>query len=151
MDILLIEPNPDQAGLMRRAIAEHDGWRVTTLPNASAGARYIRHEQPFREAPLPDVILFDFRPTALTDVALLVDANNVRMERGHAMVIVPLVSRNADGIRSSLAGLGADDCFVKPQKDAEAAEIASRVGSIAQLIRNNGKASHGYQRVMEAL
>lgn len=72
MRILLVEDNAADARLSSLAIRRaHSGAEVITVDDGIPALRYLKQEEPFKEAALPDLVLLDLNLRALDGIDVL--------------------------------------------------------------------------------
>lgn len=114
--MLVIEDNPADAKLAALILAgtriEHKSTFVTNGAHALA---LLHREEPFRHAPIPDLILLDLRLPTIDGVAVLREIASLRRAQGQAITaVVVLSSLDTPESRKTARVLGADAYYVKP-------------------------------------
>lgn len=59
MNVLLVEDDPSDVLITREAFEQHPHNRLDVVNDGAAALAYLRHEQPYADAPEPDLILLD--------------------------------------------------------------------------------------------
>ena len=113
MKILLVEDDPGDVFLLREFLTELPfEVQLDVAENGLQAMAYLRHEPPFAEAPLPDLILLDLNMPKMDGEELL-----RRMAANDALRRIPVVvvstDRTASRIHQMLA-LGATGYVSKP-------------------------------------
>jgi len=59
VNVLLVEDDPSDVLITREAFEEHPRNRLDVVTDGAAALAYLRREQPYADAPAPDLILLD--------------------------------------------------------------------------------------------
>ncbi|MGH3941514.1 MAG: response regulator [Pseudonocardiaceae bacterium] len=59
INVLLVEDDPSDVLITREAFEEHPHNRLDVVSDGAAALAYLRREQPYADAPAPDLILLD--------------------------------------------------------------------------------------------
>lgn len=59
INLLLVEDDPSDILITREAFGEHPHNRLDVVTDGAAALAYLRREQPYADAPAPDLILLD--------------------------------------------------------------------------------------------
>ena len=103
IDILMVEDNPGDVELTRRAlsrakIAIHDGLNV--VDNGEDAMRFLRREGPFSKAPRPDLVLLDLNLPGKSGREVLHEIKQDPELRVIPVVILTSSEAEADIVRS---------------------------------------------------
>jgi len=129
--ILLVDNNPDEAVLIRRAFERASRrLRIESVASGSEALAYLKGETPFTDRskhPLPDLVLLDTKMRAVNGFDVL---RWIRRQPALAALCVIMLTA-ADEIRDvNLAHrLGATSSLAKPQHYRDAAELSRSVDS----------------------
>ncbi len=110
--ILIVDDNPGDIDLFRRATEPFRGLSVHVAHNVMQALAYLKKMPPYTLAPAPDIIFLDIRMPLLTGETVI---PLVRREAQFQKVrIVMFTSSSRPEDRHLCHGLGADDYVVKP-------------------------------------
>jgi CheY-like chemotaxis protein len=111
INILLVEDDPDDVELTRRALerakVRNQVWTVSKGTDVLA---FLRGEAPYHDAPRPDLVLLDLNLPGLDGRDVLLRIREDPQLRGLAVVVLTA----SDEEREHLAALAADAFLTKP-------------------------------------
>ena len=113
VEILLVEDSPCDAELMAEALQEGDlNVHVTGVEDGEEAIRYLRRQDPYRDAPRPDLILLDLHLPRMNGHEVLAE-----IKQDDTLRLIPVVLMTAfdtDEAISEAYGRQANCCVRKP-------------------------------------
>lgn len=104
-DILIAEDNEDDILLIREAFEEVNMInRVAVVRDGEEALAYLRGEGPFKESPLPGMVLLDINMPKKTGLEVLTEIKADLRFRALPVVMLTVSERDEDIIRSFEAG-----------------------------------------------
>lgn len=104
-DILIAEDNEDDILLIREAFEEVNMInRVAVVRDGEEAMAYLRGEGPFKESPLPGMVLLDINMPKKTGLEVLTEIKANLRFRALPVVMLTVSERDEDIIRSFEAG-----------------------------------------------
>ncbi len=98
VEILLVEDNPADVRLAREALREGKiSSKLRSVSNGVEAMAYLRREEPYTEAPRPDIILLDLNLPQKDGFSVLMDIKNDEHLRTIPVVVLT-TSANPDDI-----------------------------------------------------
>jgi CheY-like chemotaxis protein len=100
-DILIAEDNEDDILLIREAFEEVNMVnRIAVVRDGEEALAYLRGEDPFRDSPLPGMVLLDINMPKKTGLEVLTDIKAEPRFRALPIVMLTVSEREEDIIRS---------------------------------------------------
>jgi chemotaxis family two-component system response regulator Rcp1 len=128
VEILLVEDSPDDAELMVEALSACAlPTRVTVLEDGEEAMKYLRHEDPYADAPSPNMVILDLHLPRKNGYEVLLEVKQDRHLRQIPVVI--LTSFDTTHTVCQVYEAHAN-CFVRKPADLE--EFALAVQKIEQ-------------------
>ena len=126
MDILLIEDNPADARLVREALAESDiTAELHWVSSGEDALSFLRHSEPFSDAPRPDLVLLDLNLPGLRGQEVLSE-----IKQDPALLSIPVVVLSSSGARQDVLDAYASHVNSYVVKPADFDQFLALVGTI---------------------
>jgi two-component system, chemotaxis family, response regulator Rcp1 len=111
-NVLLVEDNPGDVGLIRMSAERFPGVKLHHVPNAVQAHRYLLNQHPFQEAPAPDLVLLDLRMPVFDGTSVLESMRET--PQFHDTPVVVFTSSTLLSDRARCQELGATSFLTKP-------------------------------------
>ena len=122
VEILLVEDSPGDAELMVEALKESDlNVHVTGVEDGEEAIRYLRRQDPYRDAPRPDLILLDLHLPRMNGHEVLAE-----IKQDDTLRLIPVVLMTAfDTDEAICEAYGQHiNCCVRKPSDLDEFDVA---------------------------
>jgi two-component system, chemotaxis family, response regulator Rcp1 len=115
--ILVIEDNPDQARLITETLNENSAnYQIVTIADGNQALNFLHRQDPYVQAPRPDLILLDLNLPGQDGKAILAEVkSNPKLKR--IPIVVLTFSQEATDIFTAYALQG--NCYVLKSADRD--------------------------------
>jgi CheY-like chemotaxis protein len=112
---LLVEDNPGDVGLVREALKKrHRALQLHVVSTGEDALAFLRHQEPYADAPVPDLVLLDLNLPGKTGYDVLAEIKQDPGLRSIPVVVLTTTDKRRD-IQRCYA-LGANAYIVKPME-----------------------------------
>lgn len=128
LTILLVDDNDDDILIVREAVSEIDGVEVAVaVHHGDEALRFLRREEPFQDARLPDLVLLDINMPKKNGFEYLAD-----IKADPALRHIPVIMYTSSGREEDILhaySLGACSYIVKPVEFGDLVSIVRHLAS----------------------